>query len=529
VRKDTVVGQISSGSTHNFARIAGLVAMALFALCSIGAVQAQAIKCGGKKATIVGGKGDNVIKAPKKGPQVIHGRGGNDVIIAKRGKDTVCGGSGNDVISGGTGTDKVLGGSGNDFIHLGPGRDKAVGGGGADIVFGGAGGDKIRGGSGEDRLFGGIQDDKMFGDAGVDLLAGGQGIDKMRGGAGDDWLRGDPNRDRYFGDAGSDTLSFASATPPGPHPTRGGVDVYLGPGWARGDDAFERIFGIENLVGSFFRDRLNGAGVGSVDGLIGPDECTGFAVQSCDGDPTPGPLVMIANPTSPDPGLVLIGGNGSDNWTIQPTGGTGYRVSGSAATAGTGCTDGGGQITCQASRPIGYMLAWGDDGNDSINIGNGFPAPTLLKADGGPGDDVLNGSNGEDILWAGESGSDVLVGNGGDDALVSRAGGGDRLFGGKGNDQLVTNDPCSDHLFNGGSGKADVAGFAHTDTRGVIARVGGRGKLRGAGCPGTRIRGNNEVLEGTRFPDVLIASHRFDLLIGREGKDRCKGGRKKSC
>jgi Ca2+-binding RTX toxin-like protein len=413
-------------------------------------------------------------------------------------------------------------------MHLGPGRDKARGGGGVDTAVGGAGGDRVSGGPGDDRLFGGIQDDRLFGDAGNDLTVGGHGIDRLRGGSGEDWIRGDSNRDRYFGDGGTDTLSFATATPPGPHPTRGGIDLYLGPGWVRGDDSYERIFGIENVVGTFFRDRLYGQGSGAVDGTYGPDECGGFAQIDCSNSPAPGPVVFIANGSSPDPGLVLMGGNGGENWAIQRSG-SGYRVSGSGAQAGPGCDQSGGDIVCEASRPVGYVLAWGDDGGDTIAFGNGFPEATLLKADGGPGNDTLRGSRGEDTLWAGESGSDTLIGNGGDDALVARAGGADRLFGNSGNDQLVTNDPCSAHLYNGGGGKADVAGFAHTDTRGVVAKMGGRGKLKGSGCPGTIIRGNNEVLEGTRFSDTLIASHRFDLLIGREGKDKCLGGRKRTC
>lgn len=510
------------------ARLAGLAALGLFALGAVAPAQADGARCGGKKADIVGGPGDNVIKAPKQGPQVIYAGGGDDRIVSKRGKDIVCGGPGDDVISTGTGTDRAYGGPGGDHMHLGPGRDKGDGGGGADTAVGAAGGDRVRGGAGPDRLFGGIQDDRLFGDGDLDLLVGGHGIDRLRGGSDDDWIRGDSNRDRYFGDAGSDTLSFATATPPGPHPTRGGIDLYLGPGWVRGDDSYERIYGIENVVGTFFRDRLHGAGGGSVDGAFGPDECGSFAVMDCDDGATPGPVVFIAGGDGPDPGLVLMGGAAADSWAIQRSG-DGYRVEGSAASAGAGCARSGGAILCDSALPVGYVLAWGDDGGDSISIGGGFPESTLLKADGGPGSDVLRGSRGEDTLWAGESGSDLLLGAGGDDALVARAGGADRLFGGSGNDQLVTNDPCSAHLYSGGGGKADVAGFAHTDTRGVIARIGGRGKLRGAACPGTRIRGSNEVLEGTRFSDVLVASHRFDLLIGREGRDRCLGGRARTC
>lgn len=511
-------------------RALALLVVAGIACALAGAVPAvaEAARCAGQKATIVGGPGDNVISAAKQGPQVIVGGGGDDRIVSKRGKDVVCGGAGDDSLSTGTGTDMAYGGLGEDYMHLGPGRDKADAGGESDTVVGAAGGDRVRGGPGFDRMFGGIQDDHLFGDTDIDLLVGGQGIDRLHGGTDDDWIRGDSNSDLYFGDAGSDTLSFATATPPSPDPTLSGIDLHLQPGWARGDDSHEPIYGIENVVGTFFSDRLYGAGGGRVDGGYGPDECGGFAVIDCDRNTTAGPRVFIANPGSPDPGLVLMGGGGADDWTIGRSG-SGYRVSGSGARAGPGCDPDGGGVVCDFTVPVGYVLAWGDGGGDSLAFANGFPEATVLKADGGPGDDTLRGSHGGDILWAGESGSDTLIGNGGDDALVARAGGADYLFGGSGNDQLVTNAPCTAHLYSGGGGKADVAGFAHTVTRGVVARMGGRGKLRGARCPGTRIRGNNEVLEGTRFADKLIASHRFDLLIGREGNDRCLGGRTRTC
>jgi Ca2+-binding RTX toxin-like protein len=189
-----------------------------------------------------------------------------------------------------------------------------------------------------------------------------------------------------------------------------------------------------------------------------------------------------------------------------------------------------GNVFCPApAAPLGYIAAFGGDGNDRISIGAGIPATTTVDLDGGNGDDRLEGSNNNDTLYAGEFGEDVLIGNGGGDALISEVGR-DVLIGGPGNDNLVTSAPCSGHLFDGGTGAADVAGFGRTYHVGVVARIGGTAVERGKkGCNPTTIRKNHEVLEGTRFGDVLYARRKKDLLIGREGNDRCVGGKHRSC
>jgi hypothetical protein len=159
----------------------------------------------------------------------------------------------------------------------------------------------------------------------------------------------------------------------------------------------------------------------------------------------------------------------------------------------------------------------------------GFAYTTTVDLDGGNGDDRLEGSDNNDNLYAGEYGRDTLIGNAGGDALISEAGQ-DLLQGGPGNDQLVTTEPCDGHLFDGGTGAADVAGFGRTYYNAVVARIGGTAVKRGVkGCSPTRIRNDNEVLEGTRFADLLYARRHKDLLIGREGNDRCVGGRHLSC
>jgi Ca2+-binding RTX toxin-like protein len=506
--------------------VSGIAAAALLALWSVGPAQADAARCGGRKADIVGGPGNNTIKAPKHGVQVIVGGPGDDLIISKRNKDIVCGGPGNDRIFSGTGRDKVYGGSGDDFIDEGPGSGKVYAGGGNDTVIGGGGGETVRGGSGDDRLIGEIQDDKLYGDSGDDLLVGGQGIDKMRGGPGDDWLRGDTNQDKYFGDSGNDTASFATATPPGPHPGHDGVEVNVGGGSAQGDDSSEKLSGIEDIVGSIFTDQLTGTGGGSVRGMGGGDECSGFATQSCANLIGTPPVVYIANADSPDPGVVVYGGAGPDTLTVNE-GPAGITVSGSAASAGSGCSLSGGSVLCpRPPAEFGYVLLWGDGGNDTLSVGGGLSVTTGVKGDGGDGDDVLNGGPAADVLFPGQTGRDRLVGGRGDDALAARGGGADTLIGGPGNDNLATDNACAGATYNGGPGGADVAGFAQASAgAGVIARLGGIGIRRGAkrGCSPTRIAGNLEVLEGTRNSDILIGNGGADLVIGREGNDVLDG------
>ena len=229
---------------------------------------------------------------------------------------------------------------------------------------------------------------------------------------------------------------------------------------------------------------------------------------------------MIADPGSPDPGLVVMGGSGQDNLTISG-GGSSYRVSGSALQPGAACDQvSGGDVVC---TPLARW-AMSSPGAMEVPTGSpraGFPPPCWSNSTAAPAMISSRGA-GVRICWRQERAAPTgSWAAGGDDALVSRGHGSDRLFGGRGNDQLVTDSPCAGHLFSGGSGKADVAGFGHVQHHGVKARIGGKGRLRRGGrCDPTRIRGDNEVLEGSRFADVLIASGGGDLLIGREGNDR---------
>jgi uncharacterized repeat protein (TIGR01451 family) len=114
-------------------------------------VEAPAPTCSGRRATIVGTPGDDVLVGSA-GNDVILARAGNDRILSFRGSDVICAGAGNDLVKSGAGPDHVFGGPG------------------ADRLFGGAGGDALRGGRGPDLLVGGPGDDSCSGRPGLDTL-----------------------------------------------------------------------------------------------------------------------------------------------------------------------------------------------------------------------------------------------------------------------------------------------------------------------------------------------------------------------
>jgi RTX calcium-binding nonapeptide repeat (4 copies) len=99
------------------------------------------VKCGGKRATIVGTAKRDRIRGTKR-PDVIAALGGNDLIRGLAGNDIICGGAGKD---------KLIGGKGRDILLGGKGRDILLGGKGRDILLGGKGRDRLRGGPGKDK------------------------------------------------------------------------------------------------------------------------------------------------------------------------------------------------------------------------------------------------------------------------------------------------------------------------------------------------------------------------------------------
>ena len=488
--------------------------------------------------TLVGARGNDRLRGGADGDAVIgsigndrlRGGGGNDQLIGEDGVDFINGGDGDDGIVGGSGPDQVDGGGGSDRVDGGPGGDRGTAGDGEDLMIGAGGGDRFDGGRGGDRIYGGLVDDEMFGGPGADLLVGGHGVDALHGNDGDDFLRGDSNRDIHYGDAGEDTVSYATATPPGPGGIEGvNVNLAIEEGLEDEPQAIiigdyrppEPLYGVESVVGSNYDDVLQGRGTGTVRGLGGSEACSGFLVQDCGGAPAPS---VTLDPIGIDPGLLVRGGpaDEADTLAVSATADT-YVVTGAGPlSAGAGCLNNtANQVSCaKPPSPLGYVAVWGGGGSDQLSLAQGFPDQAVIVLDGGTGSDTITGSSGDEILRAGPDGADDLNGRAGDDALFSGPGP-DTLDGGDGNDQLVTTDACGGHDFKGGGGDGDIAGFAQSIEQGVIATLGGTAIGRSQSpCPPTHVRADNEVLEGTQHADILYGNGKDNaLILGNESDD----------
>jgi uncharacterized delta-60 repeat protein len=196
--------------------------------------------CKGRRATIVGTSGDDVIEGGF--DSVIVAGPGDDKVKAGL-KSLVCLGPGNDEMRGGGNWSSVHGGTGDDLIRAGgrieagPGRDtirtihassaRVLAGPGADyVVTAVATGDSVvDGGPGADLLRNYATEARLRGGPGDDRLIGGRLADVLDGGPGDDILEGNSLPDRLFGRDGDDHLSGGN-----------GPDLLVG---GKGDDSID--------------------------------------------------------------------------------------------------------------------------------------------------------------------------------------------------------------------------------------------------------------------------------------------------
>lgn len=145
-------------------------------------------------------------------------------------------------VRGSNGRDWVGGNEANNLIY---GDQSRTGAGDNDTLGGHTGNDTISGGAGNDEVSGSYDNDLLFGDAGSDVLYGGDGADTLQGGSGADWL--------YGGSDGSDYVSYTEST--------AAVNVVLIAGSTSttntgGHAAGDRIYGVNNVIGSQFSDRI---------------------------------------------------------------------------------------------------------------------------------------------------------------------------------------------------------------------------------------------------------------------------------
>ena len=245
----------------------------------------------------------------------------------------------------------------------------------------------------------------------------------------------------------------------------------------------------------------------------------------------------------------LIDGTVGENWTVSDAVGT-VAAFGAAAqvsyilvdtAGGRFAIDGNtGEVTIQggvfdfAAAPSHTIIVEADDGSQTIQQTFTIQvSPGDLDSAGLPGDQVINGANGNvDEQLYGGAGNDTIDGRNGDDELYGGSGddlliGGnhdDLLFGGSGDDVLHGNNHA-DTLF-GGTGNDQLFGENHADQ---LFGGGGADLLYGgAGTDSLYGDGGSDYLDGGGGGDWLLGGADDDVLVwdaadllidGGDGKD----------
>ncbi len=287
----------------------------------------------------------------------LDGHDGDDILEGRDGSDTLLGGRGSDRLAGGTGDDTLDGGTGFDWADYAEAA-RAIS---ADLLAGtatGEGSDRLAGIEG---LIGSVRSDMLAGDGKANRIAGGAGDDTLIGGEGDDVLSGGEDGAAGNAQSGNDTVSYARAAE--------GVKADLGKGTATGEGS-DRLFAIDNLIGSRFDDVLTGdSGPNTLNGGDGNDLLAGGAGNDS-----------------------LVGGKGSDTADFRKAQAA-VTVDLAAGTASGEATDSLSGIENVLGSAFGDVIA----GSSSRNA-----------LDGGDGRDTLNGGTGADRLTGGR-GRDTFI------------------------------------------------------------------------------------------------------------------------
>ncbi|MBS1844972.1 MAG: hypothetical protein JST53_11190 [Actinobacteria bacterium] len=499
----------------------------LLALAALGGIAAQAIaavgaspaeeevhRCHGRRATIVGTAGDDVLRGTP-GRDVIWGGPGNDTIFGELGNDLICGGGGNDTVHGGRGNDEVFGGQG------------------ADRVFGDLGDDKVVGGPGS-----------------YDDVSGGLGIDTVNGGPGDyDLVHGDYGWDRMSGGPGRhDIASFATAVSLN---GTSGVWASLRAHVARGD-GHDKLYQFEDLEGSAFRDTLSGnggpneikggpgndtliggGGADSLDGGVGTDSCRGAPGRTTSCGPErrlPGSAyVQMDEAPGGGGGVQIVGGRGPDDFTVayDAPSNTLEVDAAKGLAAGPGCEHRAGapgaarEVLCPFDGPARWLVADLGPGDDSFRVKGSLVEVGFIRVNGGYGDDVIRGGPEDDLLQSGP-GADKLYGGVGADGLVGGVPGPTFLYGGPDGDLLAAGGGCSGGALVGGGGRDDAsfAEIGHHPGRLIVSFPLHTAWIDAIpGCDQVHLSPTDEDMEGSFGPDILIGNYRPNAILGQPGKD----------
>lgn len=352
-------------------RPATIVVAAVFIAALLPSLPALAAPgCRGKKATIVG----------TAGPDVLEGTKNVDVIVGLGGNDTIEGGSG----SRDGGPDLICGGEGDDSFSDGGGWiGDSDGGAGTDTLVGQS--SVFLGVLGRSGYYGAQLGGQLWnvenavGTPGPDILAGGPGPNVLTGGDGDDgfiYYPADTGDDVWDGGPGQDRAEYSRS--------QGALTADLGAGTASLSGAgTDTLVAMEDLFGTYFTDVI--AGSDGPNYLVGLGGLWPGGSQDWAGD-------QITGMGGDD---ILYAGGGA----VSLEGGDGNERMRSTGDAGQTLDGGAGNDDLEASGVSGSFPGtstfFGGDGNDGIVASGGDD-----YLDGGAGRDGGNGGAGSDTCVA---------------------------------------------------------------------------------------------------------------------------------
>jgi Ca2+-binding RTX toxin-like protein len=420
--------------------------------------------------------------------QSLIGSSGNDVLTGNDLGNTLTGGAGNDTLTGGAGDDTFSAtvGDGNDSDNGGGGINtydlsRTTTGATVNLLLGTA----TSAQTGSDTL---VSIQNVIGSSGNDVITGNDSGNTLTGGAGNDTLTGGAGNDTFIATAGDGNDIYNSG---------GGFNTYdlsqtsaaatvdlLRAVANSAQTGVDKLFGIQNVIGSSGNDNITGNGTNSI--LAG-----GAGNDVLSDGVTPG---NVGSAT-------MTGGTGNEFYFVKSASDVIIENAGE----GTDTV-----FTTLSSYTLGANLealkfigannqpgtgSFTGTANDAGNVIVGGNGPNTLI--GGAGADNLFGGTGNDVFTGG-AGNDVMTGGGGNDTFNATAG--------DGNDIYIGGGAISTYDLSQTSAAATVdllRAVASSAQTGVDRLVGIQNVIGSSGNDNIIGNGTNSVLAGGAGNDVL--------------------------
>jgi Ca2+-binding RTX toxin-like protein len=456
---------------------------------------------------------------------VVSGGDAQDDVLL--GFETVVGSAYNDTLASSTAGHTLQGGAGNDIYTVGIGTVVVAEAAGADV-------DEVQTALATLSIAAYANVEKLsYTSTGNFIGTGNAGNNTITGGAGNDTLYGGAGADAFFGGAGTDTVGYTDAT--------AAVTINLKTNNHTGIATGDTFDNIELIRGSSYADSFTGtAAANNFDGATGIDtidySTSGAAVNvnlttnvvsggDAQGDVLLGFETVVGSAyndtlASSTAAQTLRGGAGNDIYTV----GIGTVVVAEAA----------GADVDEVRTELGVLSIAGYANVEKLT----YTGITAFTGTGNAGDNIITGGVGNDTLLGG-AGADEFHGGAGIDT-VSYADGGavtlnfatgnfsgialgdtfqdiEKIAGSAAGDLFIENGDA--HQLDGQAGvdvvsyDAATAGITFNIASGVQTGIAAGDLLVGI-----------EVLQATKFADILVGDANANTFIGGAGADAIDGG-----